>query len=437
MNYKQTVEYIESLSSLGIVPGLDNMKELCKRLQNPQKDLKIVHIAGTNGKGSVLSYVSTILKCAGYKTGCYISPTITDYRERFQINGKMISAKHLCSYVEEVKAICDSMQEEGLPHPTPFEVETAIAFLYFARENCDIVVLETGMGGRLDATNTIETPLVAVIASISMDHMKFLGNTLTEIAKEKAGIIKNGCYVISMKQEEEVERVLASQAEKLHCTYVVADAKKASKIRYGIEKQKFNYDLYKDLEIILAGKHQIDNAVLAIETIKALEKMGYPVTEKQLRKGLQTTKWVGRFSIVGKKPLFIVDGAHNQDAAKKLADSIRFYFTNKRIIYIMGVLRDKEYDKIIAETCAYAEQIITVTTPDNPRALPAYELAQAVKEYHPHVTAVDSLEEAVEMAYLLADKDDVIISFGSLSYMGKLIPLVENKDRLRSKKNGR
>lgn len=437
MNYKMAMEYVESLNRYGIVPGLASMEELCRRLSDPQKDLKVVHIAGTNGKGSVLAYVSTILKTAGQKVGRYISPVISDYRERIQINGRMISRNSLCSCLEEVKAACDAMLEAGMPHPTPFEVETALAFLYFKQQQCDIVVLETGMGGRLDATNVIENTLVAVIASVSMDHMQFLGNTLTKIAGEKAGIIKNGCYVIAMRQNSEVMEVIREISEEKHGTLVISDGSKAEKVRFGLERQRFDYLDYKNLEIRLPGKCQIDNAVLAIDTIKALAGNGFEVQEKHLRKGLAETCWLGRFSVIGKKPLFIVDGAHNEDAAKKLADSIRFYFTNKRIVYIMGILRDKEYDKIIAETYACAEQIITVTPPDNLRALSAYELAQAVKEYHPQVTAAGSLEEAVEMAYLLADKDSVIISFGSLSFLGRLIPIVENKSKPGSSKHGK
>ncbi len=434
MNYQQMLEYVDSLSTFGIVPGLENMQNLCERLGNPQEKLKVIHIAGTNGKGSVLAYVTSVLKEAGYKVGRYISPTIFDYQERFQINLKPISKKLLCSYMEEMKEICDKMVEDGLAHPTPFELETALAFLYFSRENCDFVVLETGMGGRLDATNIISKPFVVALASISMDHMKFLGNTITEIAKEKAGIIKNDCYVIQMKQEEAVNEVIKDVANEKNAHLILADENEVTSVKYGLEKQKFNYKGYKDLQIALAGKHQIGNAVLAVEVIEAVREQGFEISAKQLYKGLANTKWVGRFSIIDKKPLFLVDGAHNQDAAKKLADSIRFYFTNKRIVYIMGILSDKEYEKIIAETYAYADQIITITTPNNVRALPALDLAQEIKQYHPNVTAAGSLEEAVEMAYLLAGKDDVIISFGSLSYLGQLIHIVENRTNRRSKK---
>lgn len=426
MKYTEAVEYMESLSSYGIVPGLGNIRNLCEKLDNPQKDLRFVHIAGTNGKGSVLAYVSTILKAAGYKVGRYVSPTIFEYRERIQINNRSITKKAICEYVERMKAICEELVAEGKPHPTPFEVETAMAFAYFKEQDCDIVVLETGMGGRQDATNIIENTLVAVLVSISMDHMQFLGKDLTAIATEKAGIIKAGCHVVTAVQEPEALQVIQRRSEELAVPVTVAE-KQAKKIRYGLEKQKFDYEGFKNLAIPLAGKHQIDNAVLALEVVKALQEQGYSITEKAIRSGLNETEWRGRFTLLAKKPYFVVDGAHNEDAAKKLAESIEFYFTNKRIIYIMGILRDKEYEKIIGLTHGYADQILTVATPNQARTLSAYELATEVAKVHQDVTAVDSLEEAVEMAYLLAGKEDVIIAFGSLSFTGKLMNILENR----------
>ena len=425
MKYDEALEYIEATGQYGIVPGLDSIKELCRRLDNPQDTLKFVHIAGTNGKGSTLSYISTILRCAGYRVGRYISPVIFEYRERIQVGKQMITKAALCEGMELIKGICDEMVSDGWHHPTPFEIETALAFWYFQQKQCDIVVLETGMGGLEDATNLITTTQVAVLASIGMDHMQFLGKTLDKIAAHKAGIIKEGCTVVSMVQKPEAMEVVSRMAEEKKSLLHIADSSKASNIKYGIEKQRFDYGEWKKLEITMAGKFQIDNAVLALETIKALSEKGYPVTETAIRKGLKETVWQGRFSLIGKKPLFIVDGAHNEDAAQKLADSIEFYFTNKRIIYIMGILKDKEYDKVIALTEKYADQIITVTPPENPRAMHAYELAKEIALVHPNVTAVDSLEEAVEMSYLLAGKDDVIIAFGSLSYLGRLINIVE------------
>lgn len=424
---------MDSLKSYGIVPGLDSVRELCRRLGDPQEGLNFVHVAGTNGKGSALAYVSTVLTCAGYRVGRYISPTIREYRERFQINGRMITQKDLCELAGEVKDACDAMRAEGLPHPTPFEVETALGFLYFIRKKCDLVVLETGMGGRLDATNVICSSQVAVLASISMDHMQYLGNTLTAIAGEKAGILKPGCRAVSAEQEPEAMEAIRARAEQLGIPLTVAETRLVGRARYGLEKQRFDYDGMKDLEIGLAGRCQIGNAALAVEACRALRECGYEIPDKALRQGLRETRWPGRFTILGRRPLFVADGAHNEDAARELAKSLEMYFTNRRIIYIMGILKDKEYEKIIELTAPYADQILTVTPPGNPRAMGSYELAQEVAKAHPRVTATDSLEEAVELSHLLAGKEDVILAFGSLSYLGRLMEIMEERER-RGKK---
>lgn len=439
MNYREAVEYVESLQRYGCVPGLSSIRQLCMRLGNPQNELKFVHIAGTNGKGSVLAYISTVLQEAGYKVGRYLSPTLTDYRERFQINGKMIPKAQFGSYLEKVKKAASQMEAEGLPHPTQFEVDTALSFLYFLDKKCDIAVLEAGLGGLTDATNLIETTVCAVIASVSMDHMAVLGSTLEKIALQKAGIIKEHCTVISCAQKEEVMQVIRQEAARHGCELRIADVNRAKGIKYGLAKQRFTYGNYKNLEITLAGQYQIANAVLAVEAADALNASGFLISEKALRDGLYRTKWPGRFQVIGGKPLFVVDGAHNEDAAFKLVQSIKLYFFQKKIIYIMGILADKEYDKIIEITAPYAEQIITVTPPHNRRALGGYELAQAVREHHPSVTVADSLQEAVEIACLLAEgeKDAVVIAFGSLSFLGELTDIIEHKDMIRRDSHGR
>lgn len=431
MKYEQAMEYLEEMNQLGSVLGLKSCRELCRRLGDPQKDLKFVHIAGTNGKGSILAYISTVLTQAGYKTGRYVSPTIRDYRERIQVNGRMITKKAVGELIEQIREAADSMTADGLAHPTVFEMETVMAFLYFKQMQCQIVVLETGLGGIEDATNVVENTLAAVFASISMDHMAILGKTLTAIAKKKAGIIKKGCKVITGAQESEVLEVLTQTAKEKGCDLICAGMSEVKKVKRSILKQQFDYKDFKNLEITLAGECQIPNCITALETLRVLEECGYPVPEKALRIGLKETSWEGRFSIIQKHPLFIIDGAHNEDAAKKLADSVRFYFTNRRIIYIMGVLKDKEYEKVLAETYMLADQIITLTPPENNRALSAYELARAASEFHPRVTTADSVEEAVEIAQLLAGKDDVILAFGSLSYLGRLLDVVEKRKGVR------
>ena len=439
MNYKEAIEYVEGLQRYGCVPGLSSIRQLCMRLNDPQDKLKFVHIAGTNGKGSVLAYVSAILQEAGYKVGRYLSPALMDYRERFQINGKMIPKAQFGGYLEQVKEAVSQMEAEGLPHPTQFEVDTALSFLYFLDKKCDIVILETGLGGLMDATNLIKTTVCAVIASVSMDHMTVLGSSLEEIALQKAGIIKEHCTVISCGQKDEAMQIIRQEAARHGCELRIADVNCAKGVKYGLTKQRFTYGSYKNLEITLAGQYQIANAVLAVETAGALTASGFSISEKALREGLFRAKWPGRFQIIGRNPLFVVDGAHNEDAALKLAESIKFYFSGKKLIYIIGILADKEYDKIIKITAPYAEQIITVTPPHNSRALSGYELALAVREYHPSVTVADSLQESVEIACLLAEeeKDAVVVAFGSLSYLGELTNIIEHRDAIRRDSHGR
>lgn len=423
MNEKQAMEYLNRLTGGGIRPGLDCIRELCRRLGDPQKRLKFVHIAGTNGKGSVLCFTSTILQCAGYRVGRYLSPTIRHYRERIQVNGRMISGAGLGRVAEQVKEAAQAMASDGFPSPTLFEAETAMAFLYFLEKKCDIVVLETGMGGLLDATNVVENTLVEVITSVGMDHMQFLGSTPEEIARQKAGIIKPGSTVVCLHQDSSVEQVVRDKALEAEAEFVMADPGEARSVRYGLKKQTFSYGEYGRLEMHLAGKFQIANAVLSICACEALREKGFPVSARAFEQGLSEARWDGRMTVIGDKPLFVIDGAHNEDAAEKLADSIEFYFTKKRIIYIIGVLRDKEYQKVIRLTERFADQIITVTPPGNPRALSALELAEEVVKVHPAVTAASSLEEAVEMARLLAGSDGVILAFGSLSYLGRLMDI--------------
>ncbi len=438
MHYRETLEYIQSLNQYGSVLGLDNMLRLCEKLGHAETRCKFIHIAGTNGKGSTSAYIAHMLMAAGFRVGRYVSPTITDYRERFQIGKRMITQKDLCEYVERLKAVCEELVAEGYPHPTPFEVETALGFLYFAEKNCDYVVLEVGMGGATDATNVIPAPVACVWASISMDHMGFLGKDLTSIARVKAGIAKEGSLLISCKQEREVEEVLQKQAEQVGGALVVADVNKATGIKYGLTTQQFSYKGFSKLKIHLAGIHQISNAVTAVEVMLQLREIGIDISDKAIYKGLEDTLWQARLEVLGKQPLFVIDGAHNEDAARKLVSSIETYFFGKRMIYIMGVLKDKEYEKILSMTAKYAEHILTITPPENPRALGAYELALAAREYHNQVTNLSSLEEAVEVSHLLADKDTVILCFGSLSYLGAIKNIYANRtDKVRRSRHVR
>lgn len=427
MTYEEAKSFLESCNQYSGEFTLVPLQELLKRLGDPQDKLKFVHIAGTNGKGSTLAYVSTVLKAAGYRVGRYISPTIFSYRERIQVNEEYISREALIRLTEQIRATGQQMLAEGLGHPTMFEAETALAFLYFAEQDCNLVVLEVGMGGRTDATNVIKNTVAAVLASISMDHMGFLGNTLGEIAENKAGIIKPGCTVVTIRQEPEAEKAVLRQAKEYGCPVVTVEPDMAVNRRRGLFKQCFDYKDDKNIEISLSGEYQFANAALALEVLEALRGKGYEIPEKAVREGLRTTVWNGRFTVVAEEPYFIVDGAHNRDAAEKLKDTIEKYLSGKRLIYIMGVLADKEYEVVVQKTVPYASEVLTIMTPDNPRALPAEALADTIRPYNSHVQTAGSPEEAVEKAYAMAEKEDVILAFGSLSYLGELVRCVQRR----------
>ncbi len=436
-SYEEAIEYKKQMERLGIVPGLETMRRLAHRIGDPQKALQIVHIAGTNGKGSVLAFLSTALRFGGYRVGGYSSPAVFCERERFRVNGRPISKADYAKGMETVRRAAEQMEKEGFPHPTAFEAETALAFWYFKEKECNIVVLETGLGGLLDATNIIDAPVLSVLTAIGRDHMGILGDSLPEIAAQKAGIIKEGRPVVCAPQQPEVLAVIeAACAEKGAALHKV-EPEAVKKARYGLTKQSFSYKGLEKLEISLAGGWQIENAALSVQALMTLGELGYPVSQRMLRRGLLETKWPGRFTVIDRKPLFLIDGAHNEGAARKLRESVIFHFTSRRIIIIIGVLKDKEYEKTAGLVTPLAEQVITVTPPAGKRALAAFELAGVVKAYNQNVTAADSLEEAVEMAYLLADAGSVILACGSLSYLGALSKIVKRKALIRRDTHGR
>lgn len=425
MDYREARTYLDGITKYGSVFGLESMRSLLELLGNPQKKLSFIHIAGTNGKGSVLAFVSSVLTRGGYRVGRYCSPSVFSYREKIQVNEVPIDRESLAKLTGRVRIACEELVAKGRPQPTVFEVETALAFLYFLQENCELAVVEAGLGGLLDATNVIDTTKAAVLTSISMDHMGVLGDSLEEIAQQKAGIFKEGCQAVCLKQTPEVMEVISRAAKEKHCELTLADRTRAFDISYGLEKQSFTYisergTVYKNCVIHQAGTYQIDNAVLALEVLEAICRAGYPVSTEAVREGLSTACWPGRFSVISKKPLIILDGAHNEDGARRLAQSIRICLDGKKKIFIMGVFSDKEYKKIAELTAPLADRIFTIQTPDNPRALDAGKLKEAVLVFQPNTRRMDSIREAVRAALEAADEDSVIIGFGSLSHLKEL-----------------
>ena len=427
MNYKEARVYLDEVSKYGSVLGLESMRELLHRLGDPQNELKFIHISGTNGKGSVLAYLSTILSGAGYRTGRYISPTLFSYRERIQVDGEYIEKESLACHVTAIAAAAEDMQKAGLPSPTVFERETALAFLYFKEKRCDIVTLEVGCGGLQDATNVITTTLMEVIASISMDHTDLLGDTLAKIAAQKAGIIKPDTMVVSAQQKSEAAQVIEDTCKEQHCTLQMVDESKISNVHYGAEGQTFSYKTWENVAISLAGSYQIKNAALALEGVEALRKLGYALSDQQVREGLLHTAWRGRFTTLRRDPTVIIDGAHNPAAALELKESLERYFPGKTLYFVMGMFKDKDYAQVIDLTAPLARHIITVETPGNPRAMPARELAEAVGKVNPSVEWADSVAHGVEKALAMAGKEDAVIVFGSLSFLGEAVDAVNEK----------
>lgn len=438
MTYNEAKAFLETTKQYGSVLGLISIRNLMEELHNVQETLQVIHVAGTNGKGSTCTMIAEILKEAGYLVGRYSSPAVFAYEEIYQINGVPIAHADYAECMEQVKAACEHLIQVGKPHPTSFEVETALAFLYFAKKKCDLVVLETGMGGATDATNLISSPVCSVLTDISRDHMGVLGETLAEIAAVKAGIIKKGCPVVTVRQEPEAMEVIGKQAKELGVRLIVAKEERILRISYdadGMELVCADEDcgdgtavhrgsgetdggipkeLY--LHLSLTGAHQVKNALLALTAAETLRSLGYTVAEKDILAGLKNARWSGRFETIHRGPRIVIDGAHNEGAAEKLKDTIENCFTNHPITYIIGVLADKEHEKMLRLLLPYAKKVYTVT-PDNPRALSGEELCREAKKYHSDVTCEGSVRNAVEHALAGAGRDGVILAFGSLSYL--------------------
>ena len=431
MNY---ISLIEELKKRGSVPGLDAIEGLLEELGHPEDNLKVVHIAGTNGKGSIFAYLSSILIAAGFKVGRYISPTISCYEERFQINGEYITKDKLARLYNIVEEAMKREEEKTGLKPTLFEVETAISFLYFKEEKVDYALIEVGMGGRMDATNVIRHPELTVISSISYDHQAFLGDTLEEIAWQKAGIIKESCPVILSENSDEVCKVIEQEAtkKKVKCIEIEpTDYEVLSETPYG------STFLWKEqrYETKLPGRHQVSNAVTALAASeylfhkdyeknnarKAIAKKLDEMNVKSAQQGgIIRTCWPGRLEVLKKEPLFYRDGAHNPDGAKKLAAFLQKYFTNKKIIYIMGVLKDKEYKKMLRYLMPMAKEVY-VFKPKNERGLSAQILADTIKEVADvSVTIESDVNAAVFRALDTAKPDDVLVACGSLSFMEEM-----------------
>ncbi len=416
MTYEEAKAYIEEVSRTGSILGLENIKNLMKELGDVQEKLHILHIAGTNGKGSVGAFIESVLLEAGYRVGRYTSPVVFEPFEVWRINQKNIAMEDYLECLEEVKTACERMLAKEMVQPTVFEVETALAFLYFYKKKCDYVLLEVGMGGETDATNLITAPVCSVITSISMDHMQFLGNSLAEIARAKAGIIKEGCPVVTgSTQKAEALDEIQKMAEYKGARLLIAEENQIKNVEIALEGISYEHERLGRVQLKLAGMYQIENSNLAITVCKEVLQL----PEEIIVKGLEKATWPGRFEVLSKKPLIILDGAHNEDAAEKLFATLKMHFTNQKITYIIGVLADKEHEKMLMRMLPMAERIFTVTPP-NKRALAGEILAEEVRSFGHDAVFCESMNRAAELALANVEEDGVILAFGSLSYLAVL-----------------
>ncbi len=417
MNYDEALAYIHGTLKFGSKLGLHNIGILLELMGDPQKKLRFVHVAGTNGKGSTVAFISSILMESGYKVGIYTSPYIQRFTERIKIGSTEIESGDLARITSFVKEKADRMLKMGENHPTEFEIVTAVAFQYYYEMKCDIVVLEVGLGGRFDSTNIIETPDLAVITTISRDHTEWLGSELPQIAFEKAGIIKPGGDVLTYGQDAEVEEVFGRICAERGAKHQVAGFSGLRSHSFGLDGQTFSFEGRHDLRISLLGRHQLKNASVAVQAAELLMKKGWRITEAALRRGLANAKWPGRLEILSREPLLMIDAAHNEEGARVLRNALDDYFPDRKLSFIMGVSNDKDYRTMARTVITRCTRIITVT-PNSAKALPAAVLADAVSTYCNDVRVSDTIEEAVRTSLASVAPDEVICAFGSLYYIG-------------------
>ena len=420
MTLDEALDYIHRVDWRGSVPGLSRIDALLNKLGHPESTVKYIHITGTNGKGSTCAVTASVLQAAGYRTGLYTSPYIRRFNERMQINGVPIPDDDLCALVEEIQPLADSMAD----HPTEFELVTAIGLTWFARHHCDVVVCEVGMGGEFDATNVIGPPEAAVLCNIGLDHTEVLGDTLEKIAATKSGIIKPGCDAVLYRSTDGVEAVVEQRCREVGAALHKVDFTQLHLRQHSLEGQVFDFGGRENLHLPLLGEHQLHNAAVALTTLDVLQKRSWNITEDDIRQGLSRVMWPGRFQIIRRDPLFLIDGGHNPQCIQALAQNITDYLPGRPLTVLTGVLGDKDYHCMYRSVAEHATEFITVT-PDNPRALTAQELAKYLASFGKPVTPCDTVAEGVRLAIEHAGKGGTVLCYGSLYLLGDVISAVE------------
>lgn len=424
MDYETAMIKLRGEVCSGIKLGLQNIKTLMEKLGNPQDKLKIIHIAGTNGKGSCTSFVNSVLVSQGYKVGMFTSPSIYNFEERIRINNKNIPEDKLIELMDEVREVANTLEV----FPADFELVTAVAFLYFYREKCDFAIMEVGLGGRLDATNVVDKPLITLITSISFDHQQFLGNTIKEISLEKAGIIKDGVPLVLYSQDTEIMDNIIGVAKSKNSKVIVNGLSKIKILENNKSGQIIDYKEFRNLKINLLGSHQVKNATISLELLLELRKMGFEISNESIYNGFLTVTWPCRFELVSKSPDFILDGAHNIDGIEKFISNINFYYKDSRKIAIFGVLADKDYNEMLERIIPCFDIFLTVR-PDSERAMESYELKEKIEVLtEKKVYSFGNYQDAINKSFEMSSKDDVISAFGSLYFVGEVRKLLGVSD---------
>ena len=415
MTRDEAVEYIENAGWSQTRLGLGRTKELLARLGDPQDSLRFIHVAGSNGKGSICAMLDSVLRKAGFRTGLYTSPYLERFEELIRVDGKEITGGQLAAITETIRAEAEAMED----HPSRFEMLTAAAMLFFRQMQVDIVVLEVGMGGALDSTNAINAPEVAVIANITLEHTEYLGTTIEEITDTKCGIIKPGSIAVCYDGEPAVTEIVRAKCRAAGVPLRFASKTEAVILHQDIDHQSF---IWKDRKygICLAGTHQIYNACTALEVIEALRLRGWEIPESAVLDGLEETRWPARCEVMAKEPLVILDGAHNQQCAQALADAVGRLVPGQKAVFLTGILADKNYGKMIDLLAPYAQSFICVTPP-SPRALPAQELAESIRKRGMKADAAETIRDAIRLGLTTAAADgSVLVMTGSLYLAGEI-----------------
>jgi dihydrofolate synthase/folylpolyglutamate synthase len=420
MNIEQTYDYLHAALSRGSVLGLETMERLTAALGRPQDKLRFIHVAGTNGKGSISTMIASMLRCAGYRVGTYNSPALTREIEQISIDCEEIDPNSFARAISKVAQAAASLQAQGHPAPTSFEIMTSAAFVAFEAAGCDLVVLEVGLGGREDATNVISCPEIAVITAIDLDHTAILGDTLAKIAWQKGGIIKPRTDVVLYQQSEEVTSVIEQICEEQHACLHKTDFSALRSLSYSLDGQEFDLGDGLRRRLSLLGTHQLKNAATAVKVVQVLREKGWNISEEAIDQGLRRVRWPARFEVLRKDgPVIILDGAHNPQGICSVCENLRVLFPEKKITFVMGVLADKDYTSMLDMLLPLAKEFF-LSTPPNPRALPAADFKKLLDSLGTRARAFDQVEQALDAALSGAQSEDVLCICGSLYQAGRV-----------------